>query len=496
MAALLVAVGLLAVSVAGVSADDGDEEAAVAAIATELRPTRVAAEIPEGYGTLFPLQWGGGSLPQLKGRLADMGCAMNTLWLYDRDRWNGYNRYDLSYDFPTNQQFLQRYDQEVPAGRLYATCADQPVGNGLQPTQIIAEIPEGYDTMFELQWGGGSLLHLKGRLQTMGCVANNILIRNPDTNLEYAYSLYDRESTDAVNVQFTRAYERFIPPGPLQADCYDICETSDEGCLSFRQLQEREDNFSDSLNIALDLRLMNFELDKDVVCDDNFHLRIKEQVLPSLPIHPNTCIIKQIPFIRESRFNGTVISYPRLNTPPFIFLRGNYGYYRNDEEGELFLIYKEIHELCHINQVWHAAQAVGPELHFRYQDSHNSTYIFDYFNNSEHGKKFIDLIGFTNNRPRLDNGYFDNHGWYLSSGNIYRNIYSFSPIELSAELCSMYFLDKMGLESNYRYEQYYWTPTGKYKLGINIRDFDISPYLTSEVVEWLETYMILPEIVE
>ena len=60
----------------------------------------------------------------------------------------------------------------------------------------------------------------------------------------------------------------------------------------------------------------------------------------------------------------------------------------------------------------------------------------------------------------------------------------------------MYFLDKMGLESNYRYEQYYWTPTGKYKLGINIRDFDISPYLTSEVVEWLETYMILPEIVE
>ena len=73
VAALLVAVGLLAVSVAGVSADNGDEEAAVAAVATELRPTQVSADIPEGYETLFPLQWGGGSLPQLKGRLAEQG---------------------------------------------------------------------------------------------------------------------------------------------------------------------------------------------------------------------------------------------------------------------------------------------------------------------------------------------------------------------------------------------------------------------------------------
>ena len=212
--------------------------------------------------------------------------------------------------------------------------------------------------------------------------------------------------------------------------------------MSFRQLQEREDNFSDSLNMSLDLWLMNFELDKDVVCDDNFHPRIKEQVLPSLPIHPRTCIIKQIPFRNSGGLGGNAISYPRLNTPPFIFLRGSLVYYTSEAEKEIFLTKTEIHEFCHINQDWHAVQALGPELHLRYEDSHNYVYVFDYFNNSKHGKEFIDMIGFTNNRPRLDNGNFDSYGWYLSPDNIYRNIYSFSPIELSAELCSMYFWKK------------------------------------------------------
>ena len=58
----------------------------------------------------------------------------------------------------------------------------------------------------------------------------------------------------------------------------------------------------------------------------------------------------------------------------------------------------------------------------------------------------------------------------------------------------MYFLDKMGMESNYRYEEYH--PIYYTSLIANIRDFDVSPYLSPEVVEWLETYMILPNIEE
>lgn len=56
----------------------------------------------------------------------------------------------------------------------------------------------------------------------------------------------------------------------------------------------------------------------------------------------------------------------------------------------------------------------------------------------------------------------------------------------------MYLLDKMGERSSYDYETY---SDGKFR-KVPIRNFDTSKYLTPEVVEWLETHMILPQITE
>ena len=117
--ALLVAAGLFAVLVAGISADEGDEEA-VAEVA--LQPTQVVADVPEGYNTFFQLQWGGGSLYQLKGRLATMGCMANTIWLYDNNKWNVYNQYNISHTNPVIQEFIQNYSEFIPAGMLWADC--------------------------------------------------------------------------------------------------------------------------------------------------------------------------------------------------------------------------------------------------------------------------------------------------------------------------------------------------------------------------------------
>ena len=117
--ALLAVVGLLVAFVAGVSADDGDEGSEGEAA---LQLTEVVADIPKGYGTLFPLQWGGGSLYQLKGRLATMGCMANTIWLYDNNQWNVYNQYNVSQDNPVIQQFKQQYEQFIPAGTVWADC--------------------------------------------------------------------------------------------------------------------------------------------------------------------------------------------------------------------------------------------------------------------------------------------------------------------------------------------------------------------------------------
>ena len=104
--------------------------------------------------------------------------------------------------------------------------------------------------------------------------------------------------------------------------------------------------------------------------------------------------------------------------------------------------------------------------------------------------------------------------WVLPEDSIYTNIYSRNPIELSAELCTLYILDKIGATSVYRYDRYVygfkqdrideiqssgyfeWIPLPSFRNGPYAREFDTSPYLSPEVVEWLETYVVLPEIIE
>ena len=263
--ALLAAVGVSIFLAGGISADEGNAEAEPAAA---LQPTQVVADIPTEYDTLFELQWGGGSLFQLAGRLASQGCAMNTLWVHDGSRWHPYNRYDVPRDAALIQEFIGRYGRNLPAGTFYATCADRPDEQNLQPTQIVAEIPEEHDTLFELQWGGGSLLHFKGRLATMGCMVNNIQFTDPETNKEYSYNQYNSRSNNSTNQQFLKQYEQFLPASTLSADCYNVCEFRSERCLSFDEMIEQEGYSA----VLTSLRRL-----KGMPCTDDFHPIVKEK---------------------------------------------------------------------------------------------------------------------------------------------------------------------------------------------------------------------------
>ena len=463
--ALLAAVGLFAVLAAGISADGGYEEAAAARV---LEPTQMVAEIPEGSGTLFQIQWGGGSLSQLRGRLASRGCALNTLWVYGEDGWRGYNRYDLPQEFPLNQQFIERYEQDVPAGMLYATCADQPVAQDLQPTQIVADIPEEYDTVFNLQWGGGSLYQLKGRLATMGCMANNISFTDPETNTEYTYNQYTTRSPERANKQFLQRYEQFIPAGELSADCYEVCNFwgIPAWCAPF---EERRTSYDGG----------NFSSIKHSTCTDDFLPQVKEVVLRLLPMRPDVCVVRDFTQDRES-----IGGYALVNNleQPFIFINGTDP--TNDEYLTYDALHTEVHELCHINQHWHWLQQISRGNSAGY----NAT---SYFNNSKHGKEFIELIGFTAvnyDIPRAD----------LPYNSIYRDIYSLDPLELSAELCAMYLTEKMGVRSIYEYHTYDYPNRNRTNGYIrhSRREVDVNKYLAPEVREWLETYMILPDVSE
>ena len=171
--------------------------------------------------------------------------------------------------------------------------------------------------------------------------------------------------------------------------------------------------------------------------------------------------------ITEQSGGGLVL--PIGTQKSFILLYGS-----NFKNYKASLLTTEIHELCHINQHWHWLQQLQANTDTDYSS------IASYHFNDTYSKELIDLVGFTQPSPGE---------WKLPIHSVYRDIYSISPYELSAELCSLYLLDAMGEPSDYEFGRY----TSTYS-EISRRDFNASKYLTPEIVEWLETYMILPDV--
>ncbi len=349
----------------------------------------------------------------------------------------------------------------------------------LEPTEVVAEIPEEYDTLFELQWGGGSLYQLKGRLATMGCMANTIWLY--DNDKWHPYNQYQVPSTFAPNVEFQNQYAEFIPAGTLWADCFRVCEfkysddTDARICETFEYLRER--NF---------FHVFLYPISDTSFCTNDFDSLVKEKVLPRLPLHPDTCIVRQedkaVSGSYNNIFNGRIKPYP--NSLPIIVV-----YAPNDfvspnlppaiqQRNKARLLHTEIHELCHVNQGWHTAQALQP-------NSISPGFPNDLWYETPAGKEFITLTGFTENSARI---------WLLPYNSVYNNIYSINPAELSAEMCVFYITESIGIENVYKYRS--WSKNRGFTLRPTPIEFETEKYLTPEMVEWLETYMILPQITE
>ena len=354
----------------------------------------------------------------------------------------------------------------------------------LQPTEVVADIPTEYDTPFELQWGGGSLFQLKARLATMGCMANNIWIHNNQWSLYNQYTL----SHDLFFIQqFIQQYENNIPAGTLWVDCYNVCEFGGERCLSFDELREQEGNFKEHFGYILSLRARNFEIDQTTPCTRNFHPTIQEHILPLLPVRPDACFVLKENISTSLNSTGGTGGYTwhqSVNAPPFFVMIDHSSlWYRETQEYKDLALATEMHELCHINQNYQQIQGLSTEQGFNEDDDL-------WFKNSPQGKAFIKMTGF------IDLGYWQ---WRLSTKNIYKDIYSKNPIELSAELCSMYLLDKIGATQRYeKYEKWITTTNGNgyFRPFSPIPNFNVNTYLTPQIRQWLETYMILPEIAD
>ena len=344
---------------------------------------------------------------------------------------------------------------------------EAPAEPALQPTQVVAEIPEEYGALFPLEWGGGSLLHLKGRLATMGCIADTLWVY--DNNKWNPYNQYQVPHTLQIIKDFKQTYTEYIPPTTVYADCTNICEFGGRECLSFDENREQNDNYAHRSFFKIS------PLTDSDSCTTDFNPKVTSQVLPNLPTRPDTCIVT------KQKNNGRGVSGlaidDNINTPPFIALFDESTPYRTSTEHTDILLKKEIHELCHINQNWYWLQQLEFNSYSRYYGA------LLQFPDFPHGQTFIDLVGYKKNT---------NRDWILPTNSVYRDIYSKDPIELAAELCSMYLLERMGERSNYDYQRYNYGGYGFRR--VPVRTTNVNKYLTPQIREWLETYMILPNL--
>ena len=206
-------------------------------------------------------------------------------------------------------------------------------------------------------------------------------------------------------------------------------------------------------------------------------------MFPVLPLAPELCIVRAE---LDSDEPGTwgysgQADWLDVDASAAVAVYTGRDVYRNSEERDIIRLKMEIHELCHINQHWQTIPELTPDYP---QHVRVTGHPLDYFNDSPQFEDFNALVGF----ELEPNGW----EWSLPAGNVYRDIYAVTPRELSAELCSMYLMDMMGMRSSYDYERYDYDD-GFY-VQVAVRRVNVNKYLTLEVRAWLEEWMILPQI--
>ncbi len=364
---------------------------------------------------------------------------------------------------------------------------DEDTPPQLAETQIVADVPNGFGELFSLQWGGGSFLHLKGRLATLGCLVDTIWLNDGGT--WYVHNQYQVPST--LTRDFVERYDAFVPPGTLWATCFRLCEfeylepATDYPCRTVDEIRRGiPPGTSPSLSIG--------RIDHAVPCTDDWHPVVARDVLPILPIHPETCILRVAePDEIRGKMRVPFWSYGGVVLPKAAWIIAVWGPSesvvleapRGGIRNHATYVSKEVHELCHANQFWQVAQGLRTDVVVLSGIGSNARVWWD----SEPGREFVRLSGFT----RSDVG-----TWSLPSNSVYRDVYSVDPLELAAVLCTEYIIDRLGLPSKYRWSTYD-PDTHRFVTRPSFPvDFDTAKYLTPEIRGWIETWMVLPDITD
>ena len=327
----------------------------------------------------------------------------------------------------------------------------------LQATQISGEVlSEEYDTLFEIQWGGGSLYQLKARLGTMNCMLNTLWVY--DNNEWHGYNQYNVPLS--LQQEFISQYQDTIPAGTLYASCYDLCSFDyDESVWNALDIEEDYLNYLSDPHRerCVESRFVRFQ---SLECTQDWDTFIKDHLLPQMSVMPNVCIVR----VDNSRFDhgtyGTMDGWGNTQIwwlPNFI---PTVNIERRSTNNRGSTLNTEVHELCHSNQEWVVVQQISPH-------SLTTQERYGLFEASEAGQKLIQLLEYTFEYDvERDEQERYPYIWSRPVSSVYREMYGENPTEKGAELCKFYILQQ------------------------NNRG-DYSTYLTPQIIDWLEEYIFV-----
>ena len=315
-----------------------------------------------------------------------------------------------------------------------------------------------------IQYGGGSFFQLVSRLAIAGCNATRLTIDG---------LTYDYLKTNAHNQPFKDAYEEEIAAGTnINILCQDNCDLIYgldlvESATVRRDLEKniqrcRDVNFESS---KIDDFVESFsECVKDWIYQDDI-----VAVLRIMPIYQHLCkvdaTVQRFEFV--GRASGSMFIYNKAmfaGSIPSLWIATHKNPSLDLSADGKFLI--SVHELCHVHQNWYTFKHYID--HDFLKNISRDEKIYNLWIETPMAQEFNEIIGFTQKT---------NGDWVLKSGSPYRSLgthFSTNPDELSAQLCA-------------------WSIVKKVKPSVAPIKYTRSPYLTPELEQWIETYIVLPE---
>ena len=346
----------------------------------------------------------------------------------------------------------------------------------LGATQISGDLPspEANWSGF-IQWGGGTLLQFTARMAVNGCDVSRLWVWDRGTR---SYTGYFFDEPTFQNTSFTRKYPYRIPASTI----WTVCAPMIDRIYGYPSLTESERSSASAMKKGAQYPVSNLFDPLVNECGDHWNSLVKSQILSFLPVEQRLCAV---PFERQGLSGGLLpagASYYQFG----IDLHGD----RNSSNGEVnrFAVHtqqpaiglnrdpdrpvndhvaSELHELCHANQVWHITKTAfaNDNLPKLFPDDLSIPYL----SHTPYMKRFIATVGFR----RTSSG-----EWTLPKDSPFaKGIYGEdNPVELAAELCSMYAMQTLGIHGTFKTDAY------------------IKRHLTDDVVRWLEDYIfVLPE---